>query len=90
MFLIAVDSSGRLLVENKPKSEGSNQRSRFCLPTVADGSSDNEVLPFLAKIGFSGGTVVQNFELKLSTDLSFQRKYVVCGVSNSSASSHLS
>ena len=90
MFLIAVDSSGRLLVENKPKSEGSNQRSKFCLPTMSDNSSEKEVLSFLAKIGFSGGTVVRNFELKLSTDLSFQRKYVVCGVSNSSASSHLS
>ena len=85
MFLIAVDSFGRLLVENKPKSEGSNQRSRFCLPTVADGSSANEVLSFLAKIGFSGGTVVQNFELKLSTDLSLQRKYVVCSILNSSS-----
>jgi len=85
MFLIAVDSSGRLLVKNKPKSEGSNQRSRFCLPTVADGSSDNEVLSFLAKIGFSGGTVVQNFELKLSTGLSLQRKYVVCSILNSSS-----
>ncbi|MFZ9370219.1 MAG: hypothetical protein ACO251_09200, partial [Ilumatobacteraceae bacterium] len=62
MFLIAVDSSGRLLVENKPKSEGSNQRSKFCLPTVADSSSENEVLSFLAKISFSDGTVVRNFE----------------------------
>jgi cupin fold WbuC family metalloprotein len=57
---------------------------------MSDNSSEKEVLSFLVKIGFSGGTVVQNFELKLSTDLSFQRKYVVCGVSNSSASSHLS
>jgi dTDP-4-dehydrorhamnose reductase len=57
---------------------------------MSDNSSEKEVLYFLAKIGFSGGTVVRNFELKLSTDLSVQRKYVVCSVSNSSASSHLS
>lgn len=87
MFLIAVDSSGRLLVENKPKSEGSNQRSTFCLPTMADSSSDIEVLSFLAKIGFSGATVIQNFELNLVTDLPLQQKYVVCDITISN--SHL-
>jgi len=90
MFLIAVDRSGRLLVENKPKSEGSSQRPKFCLPTLADSASDNDVLSFLATIGFSEGTVVQSFELKLFTDLSLQQKFVVCSVSNSSASSQLS
>ena len=83
MFLIAVDSSGRLLVENKPKSEASNQRSKFCLPPVADSSSDNEVLSFLAKIGFSGASVIRNFELSLFADLSLRRKYVVCSILNS-------
>ena len=86
MFLIAVDSSGRLLVENKPKSEGSNQRFKFCLPTVADSSSDNEILSFLAKIGFSGAKVIQNFELNLSTDKSVRRKYAICGLVSSSSS----
>jgi len=86
MFLIAVDSSGRLLVENKPKSEGSNQRFKFCLPTVADSSSDNEVLSFLAKIGFSGAKVIQNFELNLSTDKSVRRKYATCSLVSSSSS----
>ena len=86
MFLIAVDSSGRLLVENKPKSEGSHQRFKFCLPTVADSSSDNEILSFLAKIGFSGAKVIQNFELNLSSDKSVRRKYVICSLVNSSSS----
>ena len=86
MFLIAVDSSGRLLVENKPKSEGSNQRFKFCLPTVADSSSDNEILSFLAKIGFSGAKVIQNFELNLSTDKSVRRKYAICSLVSSSSS----
>ena len=77
MFLIAVDSSGRLLVENKPKSERGNQRSTFCLPTVADSSSNNEILSFLAKIGSGDAKVIRNFQLNLFTDQSLQRKYAV-------------
>ena len=83
MFLIAVDSSGRLLVENKPKSEGSNQRSTFCLPTVADSSSNNEILSFLAKIGSGDAKVIRNFQLNLLTDTALERKYVVCSISSS-------
>ena len=86
MFLIAVDSSGRLLVENKPKSEGSNQRFKFCLPTVADSSSDNEILSFLAKIGFSGAKVIQNFELNLSTDKSVRQEYAIYSLVSSISS----
>ena len=86
MFLIAVDSSGRLLVENKPKSDGSNQRFKFCLPTVADSSSDNEILSFLAKIGFSGAKVIQNFELNLSTDKSVRQEYAIYSLVSSISS----
>ena len=83
MFLIAVDNSGRLLVENKPKSERGNQRSTVCLPTVADNSSENEVLSFLAKIGFADAKVIRNFQLNLLTDTALERKYVVYGISSS-------
>jgi len=83
MFLIAVDSSGRLLVENKPKSERGNQRSTFCLPTVADSSSNNEILSFLAKIGSGDAKVIRNFQLNLFIDPSLQRKYVVNSISSS-------
>ena len=68
MFLIAVDSSGRLLVENRLKSERGNQRSKFGLPTVADNSSENEVLSFLSKIGLGNAKVIRNFQLNLFTD----------------------
>jgi cupin fold WbuC family metalloprotein len=54
---------------------------------MADSSSDIEVLSFLAKIGFSGATVIQNFELNLVTDLSLQQEYVVCDITISN--SHL-
>ena len=83
MFLSAVDSSGRLLVESKPKSERGNQRSTVCLPTVADNSSENEVLSFLAKIGFADAKVIRNFQLNLLTDTALERKYVVYGISSS-------
>ena len=86
MFLIAVDSSGRLLVENKPESEGSNQRFKFCLPTLADSSSGNEILLFLAKIGFGDAKVIRNFELGLSTDKSVRRKHAICSLVSSSSS----
>ena len=86
MFLIAVDSSGRLLVENKPKSERGNQRSTFCLPTVADSSSNNEILLFLAKIGSGDAQVIRNFELNLSTDKSGRRKFAICSISSSHSS----
>lgn len=86
MFLIAVDSSGRLLVENKPKSERGNQRSTFCLPTVADSSSNNEILSFLAKIGSGDAKVIRNFELSLSTDKSGRRKFAIYGISSSRSS----
>ncbi len=86
MFLIAVDISGRLLVENKPKSERGNQRSTFCLPTVADSSSNNEILSFLAKIGSGDAKVIRNFELSLSTDKSGRRKFAIYGISSSRSS----
>ncbi|MFM9173157.1 MAG: hypothetical protein ACKOQU_10300, partial [Acidimicrobiaceae bacterium] len=86
MFLIAVDISGRLLVENKPKSERGNQRSTFCLPTVADSSSNNEILSFLAKIGFGDAKVIRDFKLNLFTDPALQRKYVVYSISGSHSS----
>jgi hypothetical protein len=86
MFLIAVDSSGRLLVENKPKSDGSNQRFKFCLPTVADSSSGNEILSFFAKIGLGNAKVIRNFQLNLFTDPALQRKYVVYSISGSHSS----
>jgi len=86
MFLIAVDNSGRLLVENKPKSERGNQRSTVCLPTVADNSSENEVLLFLAQIGFGDAKVIRNFQLNLFTDQSLQRKYAVFSISGTHSS----
>ena len=86
MFLIAVDSSGRLLVENKPKSERGNQRSTVCLPTVAANSSENEVLLFLAQISFGDAKVIRNFQLNLFTDQSLQRKYAVFSISGSHSS----
>ena len=86
MFLIAVDSSGRLLIENKPKSEGSNQRFKFCLPTVADSNSGNETLSFFAEIGFSGAKVIQNFELNLSTDKSVRQEYAIYSLVSSISS----
>ncbi len=86
MFLIAVDSSGRLLVENKPEGAGNNQQFKFCLPAVADDNSDNEVLSFLTKIGFSGATVVRTFQLSLSTSTSLQRNFIICSVSDTCSS----
>ena len=86
MFLIAVDCSGRLLVENKPKSERGNQRSTFCLPSVVDSSSENKVLSFLAEIGFGDAKVILNFQLNLFTNRALQRKYVVYSISSSHSS----
>ena len=86
MFLIAVNNSGRLLVENKPKSERGNQRSTVCLPTVADSSSNNEILSFLAKIGSGDAKVIRNFQLNLFIDPSLQRKYAVYSISSSHSS----
>ena len=86
MFLIAVDSSGRLLVENKPEGAGINRQSKFSLPTGADRISNNEVLSFLAKIGFGGATAVRSFELNLSSDPSLQRKFAIYSISSSHSS----
>jgi hypothetical protein len=53
---------------------------------VADSSSDNEILSFLAKIGSGDVKVIRYFQLNLFTDPSFQRKYAVCGISSSHSS----
>jgi hypothetical protein len=83
MFLIAVDNFGRLLVESKPESKGGNQRSNFCLPNLADGVTEGEILTFLAKIGFGGEKAVRYHELNLFTDQSLKTNYASITISSS-------
>ena len=82
MFLIAVDDSGRLVVKRGPKRNSNNHQSTICLPTVADSSSNDEILLFLTKIGLSGTAVIQNFELNLSASNSAPRKYAIYSLAN--------
>jgi len=82
MFLIAVDDSGRLVVKRGPKRNSNNHQSTVCLPTVADSSSNDEILLFLAKIGLSSTAVIQNIELNLSASNSAPRKYAIYSLAN--------
>ena len=80
MFLIAIDKSGCLLVEQTVLGTNGNPYYLACLPTILDNSSREDVTNWLMKAGANNVSVIAFFDTRLSTR-SVSSKYVVCSVS---------
>ena len=80
MFLIAIDKSGRLLVEQTVLSANVNPYYLACLPTISDNSSSDEIIDWLIKVGADNASEIAFFDICLSTR-NESSKYVLCSVS---------
>jgi cupin fold WbuC family metalloprotein len=79
MFLITIDKTGRLLVEQTVLSADGNPHRLACLPAISNGSSRDEVNDWLHSIGAVGAPVIDFFDICLSTRAE-SSKYVLCSV----------
>ena len=79
MFLITIDKTGRLLVEQTVLSADGNPHRLACLPAISNGSSRDEVNDWLHSIGAVGASVIEFFDICLSTRAE-SSKYVLCSV----------
>lgn len=80
MFLITIDKSGCLLVEQTVLNVNGNPHYLACLPTISDNSSREDITNWLIKIGADNASVIAFFDICLSTR-SKSNKYVLCSVS---------
>ena len=80
MFLIAIDKSGRLLVEQTVLSANGIPYYFACLPTISGNSSSDEIIDWLIKVGADNALVITFFDICLSTRNESSR-YVLCSVS---------
>jgi len=79
MFLITIDKTGRLLVEQTDLSADGNPHRLACLPAISNESSRDEVNDWLHNIGAVGASVIEFFDICLSTRAE-SSKYALCGV----------
>ena len=79
MFLITIDKTGRLLVEQTDLSADGNPHRLACLPAISNESSRDEVYDWLHNIGAVGASVIEFFDICLSTRAE-SSKYALCGV----------
>ena len=79
MFLITIDKTGRLLVEQTDLSADGNPHRLACLPAISNDSSRDEVNDWLHNIGAVGASVIEFFDICLSTQAE-SSKYALCGV----------
>lgn len=79
MFLITIDKSGRLLVEQTVLNANGNPHYLARVPTISDNSSREEITDWLIKIGADGASVIAFFDICLGTR-SESSKYVLCSV----------
>jgi cupin fold WbuC family metalloprotein len=79
MFLITIDKTGRLLVEQTDLSADGNPHRLACLPAISNDSSRDEVNDWLHNIGAVGASVIDFFDICLSTRAE-SSKYALCSV----------
>jgi cupin fold WbuC family metalloprotein len=79
MFLITIDKTGRLLVEQTDLSADGNPHRLACLPAISNDSSRDEVNDWLHNIGAADASVIDFFDICLSTRAE-SSKYALCGV----------
>jgi len=79
MFLITIDKTGRLLVEQTVLSTDGNPHRLACLPAISNGSSPDEVNDWLNNIGAVGSSAIEFFDIFLSTRAE-SSKYALCRV----------
>ena len=79
MFLITIDQTVRLLVEQTDLSADGNPHRLACLPAISNDSSRDEVNDWLHNIGAVGASVIEFFDICVSTRAELS-KYTLCGV----------
>jgi cupin fold WbuC family metalloprotein len=79
MFLITIDKTGRLLVEQTDLSADGNPHRLACLPAISNDSSRDEVNDWLHNFGAVGASVIEFVDICLSTRAE-SSKYALCGV----------
>ncbi len=80
MFLITIDRSGRLLVEQTVFNANGNSYEMACLPTISDNISPDGITEWLINIGADGASDIAFFDVCWSKRNS-PTKYALCGVS---------
>ena len=79
MFLITIDKSGRLLVEQTVLNANGNPHYLARVPTISDDSSREDITNWLIKIGADSASVIAFFDICLGTR-SESSRYVLCSV----------
>ena len=79
MFLITIDKSGRLLVEQTVLNVNGSPHYLACVPTISDNSSREDITDWLIKIGADNASVIAFFDICLGTR-SESSRYVLCSV----------
>ena len=79
MFLVAIDKSGCLLVEQTVLSANGKPYYLACLPTISDNSSSDEIIDWLIKVVADNASVIAFFDICVSTR-SESSKYVLCSI----------
>lgn len=79
MFLITIDKTGRLLVEQTVLSTDGNPHFLACLPAISNISSRDEINDWLYNIGAVGSSAIEFFDICLSTRAESSR-YTLCRV----------
>ena len=80
MFLVAIDKSGCLLVEQTVLSTNGNSCYLACLPTISDNSSSDEIIDWLIEVGADNASEIVYFDIHLSMR-NKSSEYALCRVS---------
>ena len=86
MFLITIDKSGRLLVEQSVASANGGPKLSLNLPTLPEGSSPNVISRWLNENGAGESSDIAFFEIILSTRRA-PSKYAICNIGETRSSS---
>ena len=86
MFLITIDKSGRLLVEQSVASANGGSKLSLNLPTLPEGSSPNVISRWLNENGAGESSDIAFFDIYLSTRRA-PSKYAICNIGETRSSS---
>ena len=86
MFLITIDKSGRLLVEQSVASANGGSKLLLNLPTLPEGSSPNVISRWINENGAGEASDIAFFDIYLSTRRA-PSKYAICNIGEASLSS---
>ncbi|NDE69952.1 MAG: hypothetical protein EB050_02280, partial [Actinobacteria bacterium] len=86
MFLITIDKSGRLLVEQSVAGANGGSKLSLNLPTLPEGSSPNVISRWLNENGAGESSDIAFFDIYLSTRRA-PSKYAICNIGETRSSS---